>query len=104
MAQDAIQKITVAEEAAEKKIVAANAEAKRIVANAEREGRALVESATREADAKVAEMLAKAEDVSASSTMEIMATAERACEKLRILAKGRMRDAAAFIAEKVVNG
>ena len=49
-------------------------------------------------------MFAKAEDAAASASLEITATAERECEKLRILAKGRMKDAAAFIAEKVVKG
>lgn len=104
MAQDAIEKITRAEEAAEAKLASANAEAKRIVATAQREGAALVDERVRAAEAQVSEMFKKAEDEAASASLEITATAERECEKLRILAKGRMKDAAAFIAEKVVKG
>ena len=49
-------------------------------------------------------MLARAEDAAAGASLEITSGAERECEKLRVLAKGRMNEAALFIAEKVVKG
>lgn len=104
MAQDSIEKITAAEAEAVEIVARAEAEAKHMLSDAEREGQTAVDAASDAADAEVQAMLARAEDQAAGASLEITATAERECEKLRILAKGRMKDAAAFIAEKVVKG
>ncbi len=104
MAQEAIFKITEAETRADGIVAAARAEAKRIVADAEKNARASYDSEIANAEKSVSEMLSKAEDAAASASLEITSGTERECEKLRVLAKGRMADAAAFIAEKVVKG
>ncbi len=102
MAQEAISKITESEAQADAKITSSRAEAKRILAEAEANARASYDKKIAEAEAKVSEMLSKAEDAAAAASLEITSSTERECEKLRVLAKGRMDDAAAFIAEKVV--
>lgn len=104
MAQDAILKITESEKAAEEKIAAATAEARKIVAEAERNGEQSLDNARAEANRKAEDMLLRAEDAAAGESLEITSSAERECEKLRVLAKGRMTEAALFIAEKVVKG
>ena len=102
VAQEAIAKITESEALAEAKIAEARAAAKRTVTEAESAARTDYDKAVAEAEVKVSEMLSKAEDAAAGASLEITSSAERECEKLRVLAKGRMNDAAAFIAEKVV--
>ena len=104
MAQDAILKITEVEKKADEKILAAQAQARKIIADAEKCGEASLDTARAEAEAKVQEMMARAEDAAAGASLEITSGAERECEKLRALAKGRMNEAALFIAEKVVKG
>ena len=104
MAQDAILKITEVETAADEKITAAQAEARRIIAEAEKKGEESLDLAKAEANGKVEEMLVRAEDAAAGASLEITSGAERECENLRVLAKGRMNEAALFIAEKVVKG
>lgn len=104
MAQEAISKICAAESEADACIAAARNAAKKILADAENSAQAAYDARVSEAEAEVAAMLEKAEDRAASASLEITASTERECEKLRVLAKGRMDDAAAFIAEKVVKG
>lgn len=104
MAQDAILKITETEAQADAKIITAQAEARKIIADAEKRGEESVDTAIASANVQVNEMLLRAEDAAAGATLEITSGAERECEKLRVLAKGRMNEAALFIAEKVVKG
>lgn len=104
MAQDAILKITEIEKAADEKIIKAQAQARKIIADAEKRGEESLDTARAQANAKVEEMLGRAEDAAAGASLEITSGAERECEKLRVLAKGRMNEAALFIAEKVVKG
>ena len=101
MAKDALGKITEAEALADAKIAEAKAEAKQIIATAEKEGQAELVAAQTKAEDEVSGLLAKAEDAAAGASLEITSSTERECEKLRILAKGRLNEAAAFIAEKV---
>lgn len=104
MAQDAILKITEAEKKADEKIREAQAQARKLVADAEKRGEESLDTARSDANAKVQEMMIRAEDAAAGASLEITSGAERECEKLRVLAKGRMNEAALFIAEKVVKG
>ena len=104
MAIEAVKKVYDAEREASEIVSAANANAKRIISDAKKSGRAAVDAAVEDARKQVADMLEKAEEASSSAAMEIMAKAEGECEKLRVLAGGRMEKAAAYIVDRVVNG
>ncbi|MBQ3055719.1 MAG: hypothetical protein IJC88_06405 [Oscillospiraceae bacterium] len=101
MAMDAILQITEAETAAEAKKKQAAADAKAKVNEARRDGQAEIEAANRSAEGTVKELLVQAEQAASVSQMKIMAQAESDCEKLRILARGRMQRAAELIVERV---
>ena len=101
MAMDAILKITEAEQAAEAKKKQAAADAKAKVNEARREVQSTIDAANRAAEEKVKELLAAAETAASGAQMKIMAQAESDCEKLRILARGRMSRAAELIVERV---
>lgn len=104
MATEAVKKVCEAEQKASEIISAANTGAKKLIADAKRNGREMIDTEVEKARREVAAMLERAEEASSSAAMEIMAKAEGECEKLRILAGGRMEQAAAFIIERVVNG
>ena len=102
MAINAVNQVAAAEKLAEEKLSFCAEEAAKTVANATRNGKELMDSTLRNAEAEVAKLMQQAEINAANTAMEITAEAEGECEKLRILASGRMDKAAAFIVEKVV--
>ena len=102
MAIDAVNKVAVAEKQAEEKLSSCSASAAKTVADAARNGKELMESTIINAEAQVSKLMQQAEVNAANTAKEITAQAEAECEKLRILASGRMDKAAAFIVEKVV--
>ena len=101
MAMDAVLQIKEAETAAEAKKKQAAADAKAKVNEARRESQSAIDAANHTAECTVKELLAQAEQVASVSQMKIMAQAESDCEKLRILARGRMQRAAELIVERV---
>lgn len=101
MAMDAILQIKEAEAAAEAKQKQAAADAKQMVHDARREGQLAVDAANQAAEAEVLKLLAQAEQASTDAQMKIMAQAESDCEKLRVLARGRMQRACDLIVERI---
>lgn len=101
MAMDAILQITEAEAAAEAKKKQAAVDAKQKINEARREGQLAIDAANQAAEAEAKAFLAQAEQASADAQMKIMAQAESDCEKLRILARGRMQRACDLIVERV---
>lgn len=102
MAIDAVNRVAAAEAQAEEMLKACAAQAKQTVSDATRDGKAAMDSELSLAEAQVRELMQQAEGKAANGAIESTAQAERECEKLRILASGRMDKAAAFIVEKVV--
>ncbi len=102
MAIDAVNQVAAAEKQAEEKVSACQAAASKSVADAARSGKEALDNAILNAEAEVRALIKQAEKKAANTAMEITARAEGECEKLRILASGRMDKAAAFIVEKVV--
>ena len=101
MAMDAILKITEAEAAAEAKKKQAAADAKQMINEARRQGQLTIDEANLAAEKAVKELLLQAEQASTDTQMKIMAQAESDCEKIRILARGRMQRACDLIVERV---
>lgn len=101
LAMEAIEKINEIEAAAQGRQQEAVATAKQQINEAKRLGRLVIDEANQKAEADVQKMLEKAEHAAADTQMKTMAQAESECEKLRILARGRMKRAVEHIVERV---
>ena len=82
-------------------VAQAEAQAEEILQNAALKAKQL-EDATLAAEAQVKALMDKAEAEAEITAQAALAQAEGECEKLRVLARGRMEKAAALIVEKVV--
>lgn len=101
LAMEAIEKIHALEADAQTRQQTALADAKQQINEAKRLGRLAIDEAGQKAEAEVAQMLEQAERAASDTQMKIMAQAENECEKLRILARGRMKQAVKRIVERV---
>ncbi len=102
MSLEAISKIRAVEEGMERSKADAKAQAQKLVADAEREGRALLQQGKEKAAAAAAAAMKQAEGQAEERRKEILAQAEKDCEKLKKDARTRMDKAAQAILGRVV--
>ena len=102
MSLEAISKIRAVEESMERSRADAKAQAQKLVADAEREGRALLQEGKEKAAAAAAAAMKQAEGQAEERRKEILAQAEKDCEKLKKDARTRMDKAAQAIIGRVV--
>jgi len=102
MSLEAISKIRAVEEGMERSKADARAQAQKLIADAEREGRSLLQQGREKSAAAAAAAMSQAEDQAKQRRKEIMAQAEKDCEKLKTDARTRMDKAAQAILGRVV--
>ena len=98
MAVEAIQAVTELEERVKKQKEAAATQNKQRLLEAQRTARLLVEQSRQQAEGEARQKMAQAE-----TTQQVLSQARQDCEALKAEARGRLSEAAAFLAEKVVN-
>lgn len=103
MAVEAIQAVTELEERVKKQKEAAATQNKQRLLEAQRTARLLVEQSRQQAEGEARQKMAKAETQAAEWTQQVLSQARQDCEALKAEAQGRLSEAAAFLAEKVVN-
>ena len=103
MAVEAIQAVTELEERVKKQKEAAAVQNKQLLLEAQRAARLLVEQSRQQAEGEARQKMAQAETQAAEWTQQVLSQARQDCEALKAEARGRLSEAAAFLAEKVVN-
>ena len=82
---------------------AAATQNKQRLLEAQRTARLLVEQSRQQAEGEARQKMAQAETQAAEWTQQVLSQARQDCEALKAEARGRLSEAAAFLAEKVVN-
>ena len=103
MAVEAIQAVTELEERVKKQKEAAAVQNKQRLLEAQRATRLLVEQSRQQAEGEARQKMAQAETQAAEWTQQVLSQARQDYEALKAEARGRLSEAAAFLAEKVVN-
>ena len=103
MAMEAIQAVTALEEEIRKQKEGTAAQNTQRLLEAQRAARLLVEQSRQQAEGEAKEQMAQAEAQAGEWTREVLRQAERDCEAQKAQARGRLDQAAAFLAEKVVS-
>ena len=103
MAAEGIQAVTELEERVKKQKEAAAAQNKQRLLEAQREARRQAEQSRQQAQAEARQKMAQAEAEAAQWTQKVLEQAGRDCEAQKERARGRLEQAAAFLAEKVVS-
>ena len=82
---------------------AAATQNKQRLLEAQRTARLLVEQSRQQAEGEARQKMAQAETQAAEWTQQVLSQARQDSEALKAEARGRLSEAAAFLAEKVVN-
>ena len=91
------------EERGKKQKEAAAVQNKQRLLEVQRAARLLVEQSRQQAEGEARQKMAQAETQAAEWTQQVLSQARQDCEALKAEARGRLSEAAAFLAEKVVN-
>ena len=104
MSFEAIKSISDAEAAAKAKIAETEAKARQMIADAEAAGKAALEAASTRAEDELKLLRKKAAEQTAEKTAAFESEVSAEAESLRKAAEAKLKDAAAFVVERIVGG
>jgi len=104
MSLEAIKKISMAEEDAEKMRFDAQLSAKKILSAAEEDGKAMLKTILKESENEISRIFSAADERSKEASEKASENARLECEALEKSASLRMEKAVSAIVERIVNG